>query len=76
MQPHYTLTDTAFEAAFADCTLPVEWFTHEAHLRLAWLHIKQYGLVKATENICNQLIQFTAFVGAQHKYNATYCCCY
>jgi len=47
LETHYTLSDEEFEAQFADCSMNPEWFTHEAHIRLAWIHVKKYGVDKA-----------------------------
>ncbi len=44
MEEHFYLTDIQFERQFANCSLNPELFSHEAHLRLAWLHISKYGL--------------------------------
>lgn len=71
MEKHFELSDDQFEQQFSDCTLDPANFSHEAHLRLAWIHIKKYGVEAAVENICNQLVKFTAFVGAADKYNKT-----
>ena len=35
--------DQLFLQAFEDATLPFEDWSHEAHLRMAWNYIKQYG---------------------------------
>jgi hypothetical protein len=48
-----------------------EVFTHEAHLRLAWIHISKYGTENALTNITSQLRTFVGFAGASHKYNQT-----
>lgn len=71
MENHYQLTDAEFEKQFEACTLNADWFTHEAHLRLAWIHIRQYGLEQAIENVCSQLIRYTESLGARDKYNKT-----
>lgn len=71
MEQHYSLNDEVFEQAFAEGTFPPDLFTHEAHLRLAWIHLHQYGLATAIDNICAQLIQYTTRLGAADKYNAT-----
>ena len=71
MKNHYTLTDSEFEAQFASASLDPDLFTHEAHLRLAWIHINRYGIDEAIKNICFQLKNFTATVGAVSKYNKT-----
>lgn len=71
MADHFQLSDAAFEEQFAACTLDASLFSHEAHLRLAWIHIKNYGLSKAIDNVCNQLVQYTKHLGAENKYNKT-----
>jgi hypothetical protein len=71
MEPHFTLTDYEFETHFENCSLNASLFSHEAHLRLAWIHITKYGENIALENVSKQLVNFTAFVGAEHKYNHT-----
>lgn len=71
MFSHYELSNDDFEVAFREGTFPPECFGHEAHLRLAWIHIGQYGITQALENICTQLRSFTKRVGAEDKYNHT-----
>jgi hypothetical protein len=71
MKNHYTLTDLEFEVQFASASLDPDLFTHEAHLRLAWIHIYRYGVDTAIRNICSQLKNFTITVGAASKYNET-----
>ncbi len=65
------LSDEQFEMEFRDCNIPPTNFNHEAHLRLAWIHIKKYGVEIAIEHICDQLTAYVAHVGAKDKYNAT-----
>jgi len=71
MEPHFKLIDIEFEKAFKNCSLDASLFSHEAHLRLAWIHIDKYGIEKAIKNICTQLLQFTQSLGAEDKYNTT-----
>ncbi len=71
MEAHYLLNDDRFEQQFRDSQLDPVIFSHEAHLRLAWIHIKKYGVEKAVVNICDQLKKFTIHVGAADKYNLT-----
>jgi hypothetical protein len=71
MEKHMELDDQEFEAKFAACALDPALFTHEAHLRLAWVHITKYGVNKAVTNITAQLRAFVKSVGAEHKYNET-----
>ena len=71
MQNHFFLEDSEFEKQFENCTLDSELFTHEAHIRLAWIHLRKYGEQQAILNICGQLISYTASVGANDKFNKT-----
>lgn len=71
MTSHLELSDDAFEILFSTCQLNPELFTHEAHLRLAWIHIKKYGETQAIENISTQLLNFVTWLGAVDKYNTT-----
>jgi hypothetical protein len=68
---HLELSDDAFENLFLTCQLNPDLFTHEAHLRLAWIHITKYGEAQAIENITNQLLNFVTRLGAADKYNTT-----
>ena len=65
------MKDAQFEEQFANCTLNPDLFSHEAHLRLAWIHIGKYGLERAIKNVSAQLINFTIFLGETDKYNET-----
>lgn len=71
MQTHFELSDKEFEVQFQNCELNPTLFSHEAHLRLAWIHINQYGLKQALKNIESQLKSFVAHVGAKDKYHQT-----
>jgi hypothetical protein len=65
------IDDDAFERMFRKGTLDPALFSHEAHLRLAWIHIRKYGVEKAIDRICRQIIDFAAQQGAAQKYNKT-----
>jgi len=71
MEDHFQFSDREFEKQFADCSFPPNLFTHEAHLRLAWIHIELYGIDSAVKNVCNHLKAFVKSVGAEDKYNKT-----
>ncbi len=71
MEAHFQLSDQEFERQFAFCQLDPSLFSHEAHLRLAWIHIQQHGQEQAEINIQKQLQDFVASVGATDKYHAT-----
>jgi hypothetical protein len=71
MEAHVELSDTEFEAQFSACSMDPQIFTHEAHLRLAWIHINKYGIDKAIGNVTVQLLNFVESIGAKDKYNIT-----
>ena len=68
---HYILSDQEFETQFENVALDPVLFTHEAHLRLAWLHLSNYGESRAIDNITRQLRQYVVHLGATDKYNET-----
>ncbi len=71
MEAHYRFTDESFEKQFKFGLLHPSYFTHEAHLRLAWIHIHKYGLEKAIQNVTNQLETFTVLHNERTKFNTT-----
>ncbi|WP_410486871.1 hypothetical protein [Spongiivirga sp. MCCC 1A20706] len=71
MEKHFELTNSEFEQQFNTCELHPSYFTHEAHLRLAWINISKYGIEQAIKNIQRQLIIFVEYAGAKDKYNMT-----
>lgn len=71
MNNHFELIDLEFERNFANLQLDPAIFSHEAHLRLAWIHINKYGIDDAITNICSQLKSFVQFLGVPEKYNET-----
>jgi hypothetical protein len=48
-----------------------ELFIHEAHLRLAWIHVRKYGLAQAEKNLCKQIAKFDKTFGDGTKFNLT-----
>lgn len=71
MEAHFKLSHSEFEKQFVNCELPPAIFTHEAHLRLAWLNITKYGLEKAETIIQCQLKKYVEYAGEKDKYNTT-----
>lgn len=71
MERHFELSDSEFEKQFINCKLNPDIFSHEAHLRLAWINIKKYGIEKSKSNIQIQLKKYVKIVGEEDKYNAT-----
>jgi hypothetical protein len=71
LKHHSHLSDKEFENLFEKGDLPPSLFSHEAHLRLAWLYIKKYGQEKAAEKICREIKQFDHLHGKGDKFNIT-----
>ena len=71
VKSHYDLSNEQFERQFESRSLDASLFTHEAHLRLAYIHITNYGLKQAEKNISNQIKNYVAKLGAEDKYNET-----
>ncbi len=68
---HFQLDDATFEFKFEEGSLPPSLFTHEAHLRLAWIYIKNYGEEKAAAKISREIEQFDKLHGRGNKFNKT-----
>lgn len=71
MPSHYDLSDAEFASQFASCTLVPQLFNHEAHLRLAWIHISDAGVDQAAENLCRQIRTFDATCDDGTNFNTT-----
>ncbi len=71
MERHWKLSDEEFEEKFSSKKFKPLWFTHEAHLRLAWIYITTYGKKVAFEKYSSQLQEFAEKYNAEGKYNAT-----
>jgi hypothetical protein len=66
-----TLDDEAFLTAFRNATLPSKAFNHEAHLRLAWLHLQRSPVKKAIRDVQEQIQRYALSLGATDKYHCT-----
>jgi hypothetical protein len=70
-EKHYRFSDEVYEQKFRECKFPPLYFSHEAHLRLAYIHLNKYGLEQSIENMCTQIYDFAIKYGATMKFNAT-----
>ncbi len=68
---HYAFSDEAFMKHFSACTLDPAVFSHEAHLRLAWLVIKQNGIEDSTEIVGTLIRNYVKSLDAEDKFNMT-----
>ena len=71
MEAHHQLSDEEFAQQFANCTLPPQWFTHTAHLRLAWVLLRENSLQKTRELMCEQIRRFDQTHGDGTKFHRT-----
>ena len=71
MKSHFDLTNHEFVNQFKSGNLEPVLFTHEAHLRIAWIYINQWGVEKATKMVCDQVRTFVIIADAEDKYNHT-----
>lgn len=71
MKNHLELSDLQFEKKFESGSFDPELFNHEAHIRLAWIHINKYGIDEAIKNVCSHLLNFVTLINAEKKYNKT-----
>ena len=68
---HTELSDEDFERQFERFTFKPTLFSHEAHLRLAYIHIKKYGPEQAEANMVQQISSYADYYGAKNKFNKT-----
>ena len=71
MNDHSQFSDEEFLSVFRSCELEEKLFSHEAHLRLAWLNIKALGIDEAIVQTKRDILAFVNHLGAQHIYNET-----
>lgn len=71
MEAHNRLTSHNFERQFETCIMHPHVFTHEAHLRLAYIHIAKYGLSTAIRNVPAQIKRYATSLGDAQKFNLT-----
>lgn len=68
---HHQLTDDELEQQFESFKLKPGMFSHEAHIRLAYIHIKKYGVLKAEQNMCEQIKGYAESLDVTDKFNKT-----
>jgi hypothetical protein len=71
MLDHYKYSDKEFLKHFKNATLEPKYFNHEAHIRLAWIHIDQSGIDEAIKIVCNQIFNYAKSLGVPDKFNKT-----
>jgi len=71
MMSHWELNNDEFELEFRKGSFNPSLFNHEAHLRLAFIHITKYGLHQAIENLCEQIARYDLIHGTGRKFSAS-----
>jgi hypothetical protein len=71
MENHYKMSDKELEFQLRNGVLYPSLFSHQAHLRLAWIHIRNYGIEAALLSIPEQIRSYVSGIGAAEKYNHT-----
>ncbi|WP_350289185.1 hypothetical protein [uncultured Croceitalea sp.] len=71
MESHLSLSDQKFIHKFKAATLPPSLFNHEAHLRLAWLNIKRFGIKDGIVETCQLINAYVIALDAENKFNKT-----
>ena len=70
-QAHFLLNDHEFVDQFENHQLNPAYFTHLAHMRLAWLYIKEFGVERAAHILCDRIRSFDRKHGTGLKFNKT-----
>jgi hypothetical protein len=63
------MTDDEFVTSFEDSSLAS--FHHADHIRMAFLHLRQYPALEAIQRFSSSLIRFAAAKGKPELYNET-----
>ncbi|WP_405207621.1 hypothetical protein [Aquimarina sp. LLG6339-5] len=71
METHFDLNDLEFIRLFKEGTLNPSLFNHEAHLRLAWIHITFSDADTARKKISNHIVSYVTKLNATDKFNKT-----
>ena len=65
------MTDAEFLAAFEACTIPRADWTHEAHVRMAWLYLSRLPFPSALQNARTGIARYNRSLGNTSGYHDT-----
>ena len=66
------MNDKEFITSFENCSIPREQWSHEAHLRMAWIYLTRYPLEQALDKICSGIRRYNmAVTGSTDQYHHT-----
>lgn len=66
-----SVSDQRFIENIESLKLKPCYFTHEGHIRLAWLYLKEYELSVAVSKTCQTIKTFAESLGAHTKFHMT-----
>ena len=70
-EDHFQLDDDSFLTQLEEALLSPKLFDHEAHLRMAWLYLRKYGLQNAIAQACSTIQKFDQIHGSGSKFHLT-----
>ena len=65
------MTDDEFLRAFQECTFTRSEWTHEAHVRMAWLYLTRLPFVEALDRVRCGIRKLNAKIGTPDGYHET-----
>jgi hypothetical protein len=65
------MTDDVFLGAFEECQLPKALWTHEAHVRMAWLYLQQRPLIEVIPVVRGAIQRYNNSFGNPEGYHET-----
>lgn len=65
------MTDAEFLKAFESCALPESRWTHEAHVRMAWLYLREKPLAEAIPIVREGIKRYNASLKKNLAYHET-----
>jgi hypothetical protein len=65
------MTDIEFLQAFEQCSLPENQWTHQAHVRMAWLYLQQEPLSQVIPVVCDGIKRYNASLKKSLAYHET-----
>lgn len=71
MKNHFDLSDDAYYDQVASGELRRKYFTHEAHIRLAWIHICRHGAAEAEVTVPRDIKQLVTRFQMGRTFNQT-----
>lgn len=63
--PTLKMSDSEFIAAFEDCTLSRLYWSHRAHIRMAWILLSRYPFPEALKRACEGIRRYNVSIGSK-----------